>query len=174
MKALISVFNKDNVVEFARALNELGVEIIATEGTARPILKTEMPVTEVSTFTGVQELLGGKIKTLHPRIHAGIATAEIGIVAVNLIPLDSDLGLGLAAKNALNGMDIGGVAMLRSGIKNFEHVAVIVNPVRYDAIIKELEKGEISYDTKLRLAREASGYILDYETKIGEILKGME
>ena len=168
MKALISVFNKDKVVEFARALNELGIEIIATEGTARPILKSGIPVTKVSAFTGVQELLGGKIKTLHPRIHAGIATAEIGIVAVNLIPM------GLATKNALNGMDIGGVAMLRSGIKNFEHVAVIVNPARYDAIIKELEKGELSHDTKLRLAREASGYILDYETKIGEILKGMK
>lgn len=170
MKALISVFNKDKVVEFARALNELGVEIIATEGTARPILKSGIPVTKVSAFTGVQELLGGKIKTLHPRIHAGIATAEIGIVAVNLIPLD----LGLATKNALNGMDIGGVAMLRSGIKNFENVAVIVNPARYDAIIKELEKGEITHDTKLRLAREASRYILDYETKIGEILNRME
>jgi len=168
MKALISVFKKDKVVEFARALNELGIEIIATEGTARPILKSGIPVTKVSAFTGVQELLGGKIKTLHPRIHAGIATAEIGIVAVNLIPLD------LATKNALNGMDIGGVAMLRSGIKNFENVAVIVNPARYDEIIKELEKGELSHDTKLRLAREASRYILDYETKIGEILKGME
>ena len=168
MKAVISVFNKDKVVEFAKALDELRVEIIATEGTARPILKSGIPVTKVSAFTGVQELLGGKIKTLHPRIHAGIATAEIGIVAVNLIPMD------LATKNALNGMDIGGVAMLRSGIKNFENVAVIVNPARYDAIIKELEKGELSHDTKLRLAREASGYILDYETKIGEILKGME
>jgi len=174
MKALISVFNKDKVVEFAKALNELGIEIIATEGTARPILESGIPVTKVSAFTGVPELLGGKIKTLHPRIHAGIATAEIGIVAVNLIPLDLDLGLGLATKNALNGMDIGGVAMLRSGIKNFENVAVIVNPARYDAIIKELEKGELSHDMKLRLAREASRYILDYETKIGEILKGMK
>ncbi len=168
MKALISVFNKDKVVEFARALNELGIEIITTEGTARLILKSGIPVTKVSAFTGVQELLGGKIKTLHPRIHAGIATAEIGIVAVNLLPLD------FSTKNALNGMDIGGVAMLRSGIKNFEDVAVIVNPARYDAIIKELEKGELSHDTKLRLAREAAGYILDYETKIGEILKGMK
>lgn len=174
MKALISVFNKDNVIEFARALNELGIEIIATEGTARPILKSGIPVTKVSAFTEVQELLGGKIKTLHPRIHAEIATAEIGIVAVNLIPMDLDSDLGLATKNALNDMDIGGVALLRSGIKNFENVAVIVNPVRYDAIIKELEKGELSRDTKLRLAREASRYILDYETKIGEILKEMK
>ncbi len=168
MKALISVFNKDKVVEFARALNELGIEIIATEGTAKLILKSGIPVTKVSAFTGFQEMLGGKVKTLHPRIHAGIATAEIGIVAVNLIPLD------FSTKNPLDSMYIGGVAMLRSGIKNFEHVAVIVNPARYDAIIKELEKGELSHDTKLRLAREAAGYILDYETKIGEILKGMK
>ncbi|HJH26756.1 MAG TPA: bifunctional phosphoribosylaminoimidazolecarboxamide formyltransferase/inosine monophosphate cyclohydrolase, partial [Methanophagales archaeon] len=164
--------NKDNVIEFARVLNEFGIEIIATKGTAKLILKSGIPVTKVSAFTGFQEMLGGKVKTLHPRIHAGIATAEIGIVAVNLIPMD--LGLGLATKNALNGMDIGGVAMLRSGIKNFENVAVIVNPARYDAIITELEKGELSHDTKLRLAREASRYILDYETKIGEILKGMK
>ena len=168
MKALISVFNKDNVIEFARVLNEFGIEIIATEGTAKLILKSGIPVTKVSAFTGFQEMLGGKVKTLHPRIHAGIATAEIGIVAVNLIPLD------FSTKNPLDSMDIGGVAMLRSGIKNFENVAVIVNPARYDAIIKELEKGELSHDTKLRLAREASGYILDYETKIGEILKGMK
>ena len=171
MKALISVFNKDNVIEFARALNELGIEIIATEGTEKEILKSGIPVAKVSAFTGVQELLGGKIKTLHPRIHAGIATAEIGIVAVNLIPLDLDLGLGLATKNALNGMDIGGVAMLRSGIKNFEHVAVIINPARYEAIIAELERGELSHDTKLSLAKEASKYILAYESKIDILLK---
>ena len=165
MKALISVFNKDKVIEFARALNELGIEVISTEGTARELLKNKIPVTKVSAFTGFQETLGGKVKTLHPRIHAGITTAEIGIVAVNLIPLD------LSNENPLNNMDIGGVAMLRSGIKNFEHVAVIVNPARYDAVIEELEKGrELSHDTKLSLAQEASEYILAYETKIDRIL----
>lgn len=170
MKALISVSNKDNVVEFARALSELEIEVIATEGTARLILKSGIPVTKVSAFTGFQEMLGGKIKTLHPRIHAGIATAEIGIVAVNLIPLDFDLSTKI--KNPLNSMDIGGVAMLRSGIKNFENVAVIINPARYDAIIEELGKrGELSHDTKLRLAKEASEYILAYESKIDMILK---
>jgi len=169
MKALISVFNKDKMVEFTRALNELGIEIVATEGTARLILKSKIPVTKVSAFTGFQEMLGGKVKTLHPRIHAEIATAEIGIVAVNLIPLDLDLDF--STKNPLNSMDIGGVAMLRSGIKNFEHVAVIVSPARYDAIIAEFEKrGELSYDTKLRLAREVSKYILAYESKIDMIL----
>lgn len=166
MKALISVFNKDKVVELAKALNELGIDVIATEGTAKELLVNGIVVTKVSAFTGFQELLDGKVKTLHPRIHAGIATAEIGIVAVNLIPLD------VSSENALNGMDIGGVAMLRSGIKNFKNVAVIVNPASYDEIIEELGKeGELSHDTKLRLACEASKYILAYESEIDKILK---
>ncbi len=166
MKAVISVFNKDKVLEFAKALNELRIEIIATEGTARAILKDGIPVTRVSEFTGIQEMLEGKVKTLHPRIHAGIATAEIGIVAVNLIPLD------LTTQKPLDSMDIGGVAMLRSGIKNFENIAVIVNPARYDEIIEGLRRnGEISRDTKLSLAKEASKYILAYESKVGMILE---
>ncbi|MFZ2070829.1 MAG: IMP cyclohydrolase [Halobacteriota archaeon] len=169
MKALLSVFNKDKVIEFAKALNELGIEVIATEGTAKELLKSGISVTKVSAFTGFKEMLDGKVKTLHPRIHAGIATTEIGIVAVNLIPFD------LSTKNPLNNMDIGGVAMLRSGIKNFEHVAVIVNPARYDAITAELGKeGELSHDTTLDLAREASSYILAYESKIDMVLKKMK
>ena len=168
MKALISVFNKDIVVEFARALNELGLEIIATEGTARLILDNGIPVTKVSAFTGVQELLGGKLKTLHPTIHAAIATGAIEIVVVNLIPLDSSSG------NTLDNMDLGGVAMLRSGIKNFEQVSVIVNPARYKGIIDEIRvKGEITRDTKLSLAKEASKYIVAYESKINLILERM-
>jgi len=170
MKAVISVFDKDKVVEFAKALNELGIELIATEGTARAILKSGIAVTKVSDFTGFQEMLGGKVKTLHPRIHAGIATAEIGIVVVNLIP-PSDL----TPKKPLDSMDIGGVAMLRSGIKNFENVAVIVNPSRYNEIIEELRKeGEITRDTRLSLAKEASKYLLAYDSKIDLLLRRME
>jgi phosphoribosylaminoimidazolecarboxamide formyltransferase/IMP cyclohydrolase len=169
MKAVISVFNKGNVVAFAKALNELGTEIIATEGTARAILNNEIPVTKVSDFTGSQELLGGKIKTLHPRIHAGIATAEIGFVVVNLIPPD------LTAKKPLDSMDIGGVAMLRSGIKNCENVAVIVHPSSYNEIIEELRKeGKISRHTKLRLAKEASKYLLAYDSQIDLLLEQLE
>ena len=168
MKAVISVFDKTNVVEFARALNELGIEVIATEGTENALLANGISVTKVSAFTGFQEMLGGKVKTLHPRIHAGIATAEIGIVAVNLIPLDLDF----ATEKSLDSMDIGGVAMLRSGIKNFKNVAVIINPSSYNTIIEELVKeGEMSHNTKLCLAREALNYILAYESKIDKILK---
>ncbi|MHC1600056.1 MAG: IMP cyclohydrolase [Candidatus Methanospirareceae archaeon] len=169
MKAIISVFNKDKVVEIAKALHEQEIELIATEGTARAISKSGIPATKVSDFTGSQELLGGKVKTLHPRIHAGIATAEIGIVIVNLIPLD------LTPKKPLDNMDIGGVAMLRSGIKNFENVAVIVNPFMYNEIIEELRKvGKIARATRLSLAKEASKYLLAYESKIDMLLERMK
>jgi len=165
MKAVISVFDKDKVVAFAKALDEFRIEIIATEGTARAILQSRIPVTKVSEFTEWQEMLGGKVKTLHPRIHAGIATAEIGIVVVNLIPPD------FTPQNPLDGMDIGGVAMLRSGIKNFENVAVIVNPARYDEIIGELRNdGGITRDTRLSLAKETSKYLLAYDSKIDRLL----
>ncbi len=165
-KCLISVYDKYKVVEFARALNKLSIEIIATEGTAREILKAKVPVTKVSEFTGFSEILEGKVKvkTLHPKIHAGIGRGEIEIVAVNLIPLYS-----------LDSIDVGGVALLLSAIKNFDKVAVIVNPLRYDEIVKELrEKGEISYNTKLKLAKEAMKYILTYESKVNEVLERVE
>ncbi len=202
MKALISVFKKEKVVEFAAALERLGVEVVATEGTARVLSENGVAVTKVSEFTGFQELLGlgarggagggargsaggsaggsGKVKTLHPRIHAAIATAEIGIVAVNLLPLEFS-GEGVEREGVeregvepLEGMDIGGVALLRSGIKNFEEVAVVVNPARYDAVVEELaaaEEGRLSRATKLELAREASKYLLAYGAEIDKILR---
>jgi len=113
-------------------------------------------------------MLGGKLKTLHPTIHAAIATGAIEIVTVNLIPLD------ISSENTLDNMDLGGVAMLRSGIKNFEQVSVIVNPARYKGIIEELRiKGEIARDMKLSLAKDASKYIVAYESKINLILERM-
>jgi phosphoribosylaminoimidazolecarboxamide formyltransferase/IMP cyclohydrolase len=170
MKAVISVFDKTGVVKFAKALYEQGIELLATEGTARTISASGIPVTRVSDFTGSPELLGGKVKTLHPRIHAGIATGDIGIVVVNLIPLDN-----IASKKPLAKMDIGGVAMLRNGIKNLEHVAVIVDPSRYNEIIEALEnEGAIARDTKLSLAKEARGYLQAYDSQVATLLERME
>ena len=170
MKAVISVFDKTGVVEFAKALHEHGIALLATEGTAREISASGTLLTRVSNFTGFPELFGGKVKTLHPRIHADIATGEIGIVVVNLIPLDS-----ASKKPLLDYMDIGGVAMLRNGIKNFEHVAVIVDPLRYDEIIEELENEvTIARDTKLSLAKEALEYLLAYDSQVATLLDRME
>jgi phosphoribosylaminoimidazolecarboxamide formyltransferase/IMP cyclohydrolase len=157
------------VVDFAKVLTAQGIELIATEGTAREIAASGTPVTKVSEFTGSPELLGGKVETLHPHIHAGIATAEIGIVVVNLIPVDS------ASKKPLDHMDIGGVAMLRNGIKNFEHVAVIVDPSRYTEILEGLRReGTVTRDTKLSLAKEALEYLQAYDSKIAGLLERME
>jgi len=172
MKAVISVFDKTGVVKFAKALYEHGIALLATEGTARTISASGIPVTRVSDFTGSPELLGGKVKTLHPRIHADIATGEIGFVVVNLIPLDP---ASASKKPLLDKMDIGGVAMLRNGIKNLEHVAVIVDPARYDEILEELENERtIARDTKLSLAKEALEYLQAYDSQVATLLERME
>ena len=169
MKAIISVYDKTKLIELARGLHERGVALLATEGTARIIQSNTIPVTTVAAFTGTPELLGGKVKTLHPRIHAEIATGEIGFVIVNLIPPD------LGAEDPLDSMDIGGVALIRNGVKHFEHVTVIVKPASYDEVGDELkEKGKIARTTNLRLATEALNYLLLYDTKIARLLEQLE
>ena len=165
MKAIISVYNKAGVAAFAKALHERGIALIATEGTARELEKSGVPVTTVAEFTGSPELLGGLVKTLHPRIHAAIATGEIGMVVVNLIPPGDETEKPLAQ------MDIGGVALLRAGIKHFEKVPVIVNPERYTEISDALNKrGRIAQETKLQLAREALRYLIAYDSQIEALL----
>jgi hypothetical protein len=160
-KVLISVFSKERLLEFANELIKLNVEIIATEGTARELIKHNIPITNVSEFVGMPELLGGRVKTLHPKIHAEILKGEIDIVVVNLIPFES-----------IEKMDVGGVAVLKSAIKNYEKVVVIVNPQRYKEIISEIkERGDLSYITRLRLAVEAAENIADYEARIYKSLK---
>jgi phosphoribosylaminoimidazolecarboxamide formyltransferase/IMP cyclohydrolase len=166
MKAILSVFDKTGVAAFANALHEGGVELIATEGTARELEKSGIPVTRVADFTGSPELLGGLVKTLHPRIHAAIATGEIGMVVVNLMPP------GQGAKNPLEKMDLGGVALIRSGIKNFEQVAVVVDCAQYDELIRDIKaQATIVLETKVRLAKNAVRYILDYDSKIAKLLE---
>jgi phosphoribosylaminoimidazolecarboxamide formyltransferase/IMP cyclohydrolase len=165
MKAILSVFDKTGIAAFANALHEGGIELIATEGTARELEKCGIPVTRVADFTGSPELLGGQVKTLHPRIHAAIATGEIGVVVVNLIPP------GHGPEKTLEKMDLGGVALIRSGIKNFELVAVIVDPAQYDGIVEEIRDARnIARETKARLAKEALSYVLDYDSKIAMLL----
>lgn len=166
MKAILSVYNKAGVAAFAKALHDRGVELIATEGTARVLEQSGIPVTKVADFTGSPELLGGLVKTLHPCIHAAIATGEIGMVAVNLIPP------ARGAEKTLQTMDLGGVALIRSGIKNFERVAVIIDHAQYDELIKEIKaQGTIARETKVRLAKEALHYILDYDSNIARLLE---
>ena len=160
-RALVSISDKRGVKKFASDLSDLGVEIIATEGTANEISKNGIPVTRVSEFTGFSEMLGGKIKTLHPAVHAAIATADISVVVVNLIPLTS-----------IERMDIGGITLLKSAIKNFKNVAAVTDPGQYEGIIKEISSNkEVSAETLLKLAIQASAYIVDYESRVNEILE---
>ena len=185
MRALISVYDKTGLQEFARALTEVGCELVASGGTA-DYLETEvgLDVERVEELTGVAEMLGGRVKTLHPRIHAAIlarldhpedvaALDEQGIrpfdiVCVNLYPFHDVAGrYGVREEEAVEMIDVGGPSMLRGAAKNFAHVAPICRPERYDSVIAELrESGTLSLATRRALAAEAFATTAAYETAI--------
>src|SRR5450432_2510958 len=150
-RALISVYDKTGVVEFARDLAALGVEIVSTGGTARLLREAGIPVRDVAELTGWPEMLGGRVKTLHPKVHGGILfqrgkaedrkeVAEHGIVPIDLVVVNLYPFSATAAKSdvtageLVENIDIGGPAMLRSAAKNFQSVAVVTDPTDYLAI----------------------------------------
>jgi phosphoribosylaminoimidazolecarboxamide formyltransferase/IMP cyclohydrolase len=182
-KAIISVYDKSGVVEFAQALQDLGFEILSTGGTAAELSKAGIPVTSVSEVTGFPEILGGRVKTLHPVIHAGIlarATHEhqeelerhgigsIQLVAVNLYPFEKTIERpGVTLEEAVENIDIGGPTMVRAAAKNHERVTVVTDPGRYSEIISELRsKGQVSKETRARLAAEAFRHTSQYDAAI--------
>jgi phosphoribosylaminoimidazolecarboxamide formyltransferase/IMP cyclohydrolase len=193
-RALISVSNKKGLVEFARTLTEKGVEILSTGGTAKTLRDAGIPVKDVSEHTGSPEMLDGRVKTLHPKIHGGLLSRRdntkdmeeikkhgidlIDMVVVNLYPFEETISKeGVTFADAIENIDIGGPAMLRSASKNFQDVAVIVDPSDYEKIITEMKSpnADLSYETRLELAkkvfRHTSRYdaiIADYLTKITE------
>ena len=171
-RALISVFDKSGVLDFARRLAALKIEILSTGGTARLFRDSGVPVRDVSEFTGWPEMLGGRVKTLHPKIHGGLlfrrklaedqrqaaehGIAPIDLVVVNLYPFeDTAAKPGLTAEELIENIDIGGPTMLRSAAKNLESVTVVTDPADYNRIASELEtNGETSLTTRLELARK--------------------
>jgi phosphoribosylaminoimidazolecarboxamide formyltransferase/IMP cyclohydrolase len=184
-RALISVSDKTGVADFARGLAALGVEILSTGGTAGALREAGIEVTDVSEFTGQDEILDGRVKTLHPRLHAALlarrddpehmATLEhegiepIDIVCVNLYPFEQTVsGHEVAPEVAIENIDIGGPTMIRAAAKNHEGVAVIVKPESYDAVCAELEEsgGEISATTRHWLANEAFAQTARYDAAI--------
>ena len=182
-KAIISVYDKSGVVEFAEALRDLGFEILSTGGTAAELSKAGIPVTSVSEVTGFPEILGGRVKTLHPVIHAGIlarATREhqeelerhgidsIQLVAVNLYPFEKTIERpGVTLEEAVENIDIGGPTMVRAAAKNHERVTVVTDPGRYSEIISELRsKGRVSKATRARLAALAFRHTSQYDAAI--------
>ena len=184
-RALISVSDKTGVADFARSLAALGVEILSTGGTATALREAGLEVTDVSEFTGQEEILGGRVKTLHPRLHAALlarrgdrehmATLEregiepIDVVCVNLYPFEQTVaGHDVAPEVAIENIDIGGPTMIRAAAKNHEGVAVVVKPEAYDAVCAELEEsgGEISATTRHWLANEAFAQTARYDAAI--------
>jgi phosphoribosylaminoimidazolecarboxamide formyltransferase/IMP cyclohydrolase len=185
-RALISVSDKSGILDFALKLHEMGVEIIATEGTAE-LLKKSVPVTPVSSITKFPEMLDGRVKTLHPMIHAAIlakrnpehlsqleklGVAPIDMVVVNLYPFKKIIKESDDLERALENIDIGGVTLIRSAAKNYKDVVVVVNPSRYAEIIEELEEGgDVSTKTRQILAIEAFLHTAEYDEIISSFLQ---
>jgi phosphoribosylaminoimidazolecarboxamide formyltransferase / IMP cyclohydrolase len=190
-RALVAVADKRGVVEFAERLAKLGAEVVSTGNTARAIAEAGVPVTPVSDVTGFPEMLGGRVKTLHPRIHGGILAdkrrpehlaelADHGIepfdlVAVNLYPFRETVGRGVTTDEAVEQIDIGGPAMVRAAAKNFESTGVVVDPGRYEDVVDELERlGGLSRALRLALAAEAFAHTASYDAAIDDFFAGLE
>ncbi|QIB70567.1 bifunctional phosphoribosylaminoimidazolecarboxamide formyltransferase/IMP cyclohydrolase [Aminipila butyrica] len=189
MRALISVSDKTGVVDFAKALSDMGIEIISTGGTHQRLADNGIAVKGVSQVTGFPECLDGRVKTLHPAVHGGILArrekpehmnqlAELGIqtidiVAINLYPFkETILKPDVTLEEAIENIDIGGPTMLRSAAKNHRDVAVICDPSDYDKVLTELsQQGSISIDTKYRLALKVFQHTAAYDAMISDYLR---
>src|SRR5581483_9736699 len=184
-RALLSVSDKTGIVEFARGLNELGVEIISTGGTAAALAEAGLPVRSISDLTGFPEIMDGRVKTLHPRLYAGMLavrddaehmrTAEehdvefIDLVCVNLYPFERTAGRrGASEREVIENIDIGGPTMIRAAAKNWRYVAPVTSPESYDAILAELRESDrrLSVATRENLTAEAFAVTARYDAAI--------
>jgi phosphoribosylaminoimidazolecarboxamide formyltransferase / IMP cyclohydrolase len=188
-RALVSVSDKKGILDLGKRLAKLGVEILSTGGTARALREASVPVKEVSDFTGFPEMLDGRVKTLHPRVHGGIlgrATEAhrkqmiehgidaIDLVVVNLYPFRETVARGGSFEEVIENIDIGGPAMVRSAAKNHERVAVVVDPADYDRVLAEIEgQGEISQALRFELCRKAFAHTAAYDGAIAAYLAAL-
>jgi phosphoribosylaminoimidazolecarboxamide formyltransferase/IMP cyclohydrolase len=189
-RALLSVSDKSGIVELARGLAALGVEVVSTGGTAQLLHKEGVPVTEVAAVTGFPEMLDGRVKTLHPKVHAGLlarrelpahmgalrdaAIEPIDLVAVNLYPFQATVAdPACRLEDAVENIDIGGPAMLRSAAKNYASVAVVVDPADYGRILEEARAGGISAETRFALAKKAFAHTAAYDGAIAGYLTSL-
>ena len=192
-RALLSVSDKKGLVDLARKLSDLGVEIISTGGTLKALREAGLQIKAVSEVTGFPEILDGRVKTLHPYIHGAIlarrdkpehlaALAEKGItpidlVVVNLYPFQQVIAKeDTTLEEAIENIDIGGPTMVRAAAKNYQGVAIVTNPERYEEIMEALEKnqGALALDTRFSLAKEAFFHTAQYDLAISEYLGGLE
>ncbi|MBC7106053.1 MAG: bifunctional phosphoribosylaminoimidazolecarboxamide formyltransferase/IMP cyclohydrolase [Firmicutes bacterium] len=188
-RALLSVSDKEGIVDFARGLVELGFEVVSTGGTARQLREAGVAVRYVGEVTGFPEILDGRVKTLHPAVHGGILArrtpehlsqleahgiAPVDLVAVNLYPFAATVARpGVSLEEAIENIDIGGPAMIRAAAKNYEHVIVVVNPRRYPAILEALRGGGVDLSLRLELAAEAFAHTAAYDGTIAHYLGGL-
>jgi len=184
-RALLSVSDKHGLIPFASGLAELGVEILSTGGTCRALRDAGIEVIEVSDKTGFPEIMDGRVKTLHPKIHGGLlgrrgiddaVMAEHGIepidlLTVNLYPFEQTIARdGATIEDAIENIDIGGPAMIRAASKNHESVAVVVDPADYDSVLEALRDAVLSPDMSRRLAAKAYAHTASYDTAITHYL----
>lgn len=190
--AIISVTDKSGIVEFARSLDRLGVEILSTGGTARTMRDGGIKVLDVSEYTGFPEMMDGRVKTLHPKVHGGLlgrrdnqqdiqmmkthGIKNIDLVVVNLYQFELTVAKeGCTLEEAVENIDIGGPAMLRSSAKNFKHVTVIVDPLDYSKVLKEItESGGTTLRTRFELAKKVFKITSQYDGAISDYLEGVE
>jgi phosphoribosylaminoimidazolecarboxamide formyltransferase/IMP cyclohydrolase len=192
-RALISAWKKDGISNFARELKEFGIEILSTGGTAKLLRDAGIEVTDISNYTQSPELLGGRVKTLHPKIHAGILAVRdndthikdmeqygvkpIDIVVVNFYPFEDVIrNKEVDLSEAIENIDIGGPTLLRAAAKNYKYVTAVAYPEDYKTVVNELKKnkGSISVETNFRLAVKAFSYVARYDAAISNFLGSLE
>ncbi len=187
-RALVSVSDKTGIVDFVKELNDLGIEVVSTGGTARAIRDAGIPVRDVSELTGFPEIMDGRVKTLHPLIHGGIlarrddqthlkAVEELNIplidlIVVNLYPFmevtkDDNVSLNTAIEN----IDIGGPTMIRAAAKNHEYITVITDPDDYEEVLSQIKNnGEVSKEVRAKLAIKVFHHTAEYDTAVDNYL----
>ncbi|NTV13837.1 MAG: IMP cyclohydrolase [Desulfobulbaceae bacterium] len=191
-RALISLTDKAGIEDFARQLEKLGVEILSTGGTAKKMRESGIKVMDVSEFTGFPEMLDGRVKTLHPKVHGGILAQKtnpehlaqmsahglqpIDLIAVNLYAFDQTVAkAGCTLADAIENIDIGGPTMLRAAAKNYRDVTVLVDPADYPQVIKEMQTtGNTTLKTRFLLARKVFALTSRYDTAISSWLEQID
>jgi len=188
-RAIISVTDKSGIVPFAASLSQFGVEILSTGGTANALRQGGIRVTDISEYTGFPEMMDGRVKTLHPKVHGGLlglrdnpehvrmmalhGITPIDMVVVNLYQFEKTVAKeGVTLEEAIENIDIGGPSMLRSSAKNFKFVTVVVDPADYEGVLEEMAAsgGETTLETRLRLAKKVFRLTHAYDGAISRYL----
>lgn len=192
-RAILSCYDKTGLVDFARVLRSFDVELVSTSGTLAVLREAGIDAIPIEEFTGVPEMMGGRVKSLHPKVHAGLLGLRddklhveqmqaydlqwIDLLVVNFLPVDELIRRpGISTEEVFEQIDIGGTAMVRSAAKNFRFVTVVVNPDRYAQVTHELRamEGALPFTTRYRLAQEAFQCTADYDGAVAAYLRRTE